>query len=68
MMIEDEFVRNCRNASAVRFRETCDDMEVMKCVNILRQERGNVDSEGKIGSYQYLSSQCKLKRVNHFPY
>ena len=52
MIIEEEFVRNAKNVSAVRLRERWDDTEVMKSVNILRQERGNVGSDGKIGSYQ----------------
>lgn len=54
MIIDDELVRNCRNASAVRFRERLDDMDVMKWTNIPRQERGKVGSEGRMGSYQYL--------------
>ena len=52
MIIEEEFVRNAKNVSAVRLRERWDDTEVMKSVNILRQERGNVGLDGKIGSYQ----------------
>ena len=38
MIIEEEFVRNAKNVSAVLLRERWDDTEVMKSVNILRQE------------------------------
>ena len=52
MIMEDEFVRNAKNVSAVRLRARWDDIEVIKSVNILRHERGKLDSDGRIGSYQ----------------
>lgn len=54
MMIDDELVRNCKKVSSVRFRDKCQETDVMKCVKILRQEVGNFDSDGKSGSYQCL--------------
>lgn len=53
-MMDDELVRNCRKVSSVRFLERWDETAVMKCVRVRRQEPGNTDSLGRIGSYQYL--------------
>lgn len=53
--MEDEFVRNSKKVSAARLRERCVDTEVIKLINVLRQERGNDLSNGKIDSYQQLS-------------
>lgn len=57
MIIEDEFMRNCKKVSGVRLFERCDAADVIKSDNVIRQLRGNLDSDGKIGSYQYLSPQ-----------
>lgn len=54
MTIEEAFVRKCRNISAGRFREICDDIETIKRVRAVRQEAGNAGLVGRIGSYHHL--------------
>jgi hypothetical protein len=54
MTIDEELVRNCKKVSSVRFRARCSETDVTKWVKILRHVPGKVDSEGNIGSYQYL--------------
>lgn len=51
-MIEEELVKNSRKVSVVRLRARWDEIDLTKLARIQRQSRGNVVSEGRIGSYQ----------------
>ena len=52
MRTDDVFMRNCKKVSAGLLFRRCEATDVIKSVKVIRQLRGNVDSDGNIGSYQ----------------
>ena len=54
MMIEEEFVRKLRKASAGLFLEICDEIATRNFMKVFRHVAGKENSIGKIGLYHQL--------------